>query len=118
MMKLFDAHCHLQDTRIISKAPQLIKAAQDTGVVGFAVNGVCEQDWHLVKHLAHTYPSLLPSFGLHPWSLTPLSFPSHFSVSLFFFFVSGVVCFNWASIESFWALLLLLLSHANLQVCC
>lgn len=67
MMRLFDAHCHLQDPRILSKAPQLIKTAQDTGVMYFAVNGVCEQDWHSVKHLAQTYPSVLPSFGLHPW---------------------------------------------------
>lgn len=69
-MKLFDAHCHLQDPRILSKAPQLIKEAQDTGIVRFAVNGVSEQDWHLVKQLAHTYPSVIPSFGLHPWSFT------------------------------------------------
>ncbi|RDX73609.1 yabD, partial [Mucuna pruriens] len=67
MMRLFDAHCHLQDPRILSKAPQIIKTAQDTGVVYFAVNGVCEQDWHSVKHLAETYPCVIPCFGLHPW---------------------------------------------------
>ncbi|WJX29525.1 hypothetical protein P8452_18160 [Trifolium repens] len=67
MMKLFDAHCHLQDSRILSKTPQLIKSAQDNGVLHFAVNGVCEQDWNYVKQLSITYPSVLPSFGLHPW---------------------------------------------------
>ncbi|CAI8595276.1 unnamed protein product [Vicia faba] len=67
MMKVFDAHCHLQDPRILSKTPQLIKAAQDTGVVNFAVNGVCEQDWGSVKQLSIAFPSVLPSFGLHPW---------------------------------------------------
>ncbi|XP_058722696.1 uncharacterized protein LOC131594544 [Vicia villosa] len=67
MMKLFDAHCHLQDPRILSKTPQLIKAAQDIGVVNFAVNGVCEQDWASVNQLSITFPSVLPSFGLHPW---------------------------------------------------
>lgn len=41
-MKLFDAHCHLQDPRIFDKAPQLIAAAVDSGVVRFAVNGVSE----------------------------------------------------------------------------
>lgn len=66
-MKLFDAHCHLQDPRILSKAHQLIKTAQDKGVARFAVNGVCEQDWHLVKNLAETYPCVIPCFGLHPW---------------------------------------------------
>ncbi|KAI5443739.1 hypothetical protein KIW84_012405 [Lathyrus oleraceus] len=73
MMKLFDAHCHLQDSRILSKTPQLIKAAQDSGVVNFAVNGVCEQDWLSVKQLSITHPSVLPSFGLHPWYVTERS---------------------------------------------
>ncbi|XP_061351252.1 uncharacterized protein LOC133296308 isoform X2 [Gastrolobium bilobum] len=67
MMKLFDAHCHLQDSRILSKTPQLIKTAQDKGIVRFVVNGVCEQDWHLVKQMAETYPCVIPCFGLHPW---------------------------------------------------
>lgn len=67
MMKLFDAHCHLQDPRIINKTPELIKTAQDSGVLHFAVNGVSEQDWFSVKQLSVTYPSVLPSFGLHPW---------------------------------------------------
>ncbi|KAE9612511.1 hypothetical protein Lal_00033267 [Lupinus albus] len=67
MMKLLDAHCHLQDPRILSKTPNLIKSAQDSGVVHFVVNGVSEQDWHLVKNLAQNHPSIIPSFGLHPW---------------------------------------------------
>lgn len=45
-MKLFDAHCHLQDPRILSKAPQVIAKAIDTGVVRFAVNGVSEVHKH------------------------------------------------------------------------
>ncbi|KAK7271106.1 hypothetical protein RJT34_26734 [Clitoria ternatea] len=77
MMRLFDAHCHLQDPRILSKAPQLIKTAQDKGVARFVVNGVSEQDWHLVKHLSQTYPSVIPCFGLHPWYVAERS-PSWF----------------------------------------
>ncbi|TQD72214.1 hypothetical protein C1H46_042253 [Malus baccata] len=67
MMKLFDAHCHLQDPRIFDKAPQLIAATLDSGVVRFAVNGVSEKDWHLVKQLGESYPCVIPCFGLHPW---------------------------------------------------
>ncbi|XP_054800649.1 LOW QUALITY PROTEIN: uncharacterized protein LOC129304849 [Prosopis cineraria] len=67
MIKLFDAHCHLQDSRIFSKTPQLIKAAQDIGVACFAVNGVSEKDWHLVKEMSEIHPSVIPCFGLHPW---------------------------------------------------
>ncbi|XP_021818744.1 uncharacterized protein LOC110760737 isoform X6 [Prunus avium] len=53
-MKLFDAHCHLQDPRIFDKAPQLIAAAVDSGVVRFACNGVsevcCREDTQLAQH--------------------------------------------------------------------
>lgn len=67
MIKLFDAHCHLQDPRIYEKTPKLIKKALDTGILHFAVNGVSENDWHLVKQMSEHYPSVVPSFGLHPW---------------------------------------------------
>ncbi|CAN1133710.1 Uncharacterized metal-dependent hydrolase YabD [Linum perenne] len=66
-VKLFDAHCHLQDPRILNKAPQLIAAALDTGVARFAVNGVSEKDWSLVKDMGERYPCVVPCFGLHPW---------------------------------------------------
>ncbi|XP_047327288.1 uncharacterized metal-dependent hydrolase YabD [Impatiens glandulifera] len=67
MMKLFDAHCHLQDPMILTKAPQLIRTALDNGVLHFAVNGTCENDWHLVKQLSDNNPSIIPCFGIHPW---------------------------------------------------
>ncbi|KAL6145971.1 hypothetical protein ACLB2K_056654 [Fragaria x ananassa] len=67
-MKLFDAHCHLQDPRIFHKAPQLIASAIDSGVVRFAVNGVSELDWPLVKQMGESHhPHIVPCFGLHPW---------------------------------------------------
>ncbi|KAL3522206.1 hypothetical protein ACH5RR_015040 [Cinchona calisaya] len=67
LMKLFDAHCHLQDPRIFNMAPQIIKMALDNGVVHFAVNGVAESDWHLVKEMSDSHPSVIPNFGIHPW---------------------------------------------------
>ncbi|XP_076910802.1 uncharacterized protein LOC143568561 [Bidens hawaiensis] len=70
MIKLFDAHCHLQDPRIFNKAPSLIKTALEHNIQHFAVNGVCETDWHLVKQMSDTYPCVIPSFGLHPWFIT------------------------------------------------
>lgn len=66
-MKLFDAHCHLQDPRIYSLAPQLIRSSLDSGIAHFAVNGVSEKDWHLVKQMSESYPSVVPCFGVHPW---------------------------------------------------
>lgn len=70
MIKLFDSHCHLQDPRIFNRTPQLIKTALDTGILHFAVNGVSEKDWHLVKEMSDHYPCVVPSFGLHPWFIT------------------------------------------------
>ncbi|EEC77841.1 hypothetical protein OsI_17072 [Oryza sativa Indica Group] len=67
VVRLFDAHCHLQDPRLLSVAPSLIRAATAAGVARFAVNGTSEKDWHLVKQMAEEYPSVVPCFGLHPW---------------------------------------------------
>lgn len=39
---LFDAHCHLQDSRIVNHAPQLIRQASEAGVRWLAVNGTSE----------------------------------------------------------------------------
>ncbi|XP_044967415.1 uncharacterized metal-dependent hydrolase BUsg_343 isoform X1 [Hordeum vulgare subsp. vulgare] len=66
-VRLFDAHCHLQDPRIAAAAPSLIRAATASGVARFAVNGTSEKDWHLVKQMAHEHPAVVPCFGLHPW---------------------------------------------------
>lgn len=66
-MKLFDAHCHLQDPRILNRASQLIEVARKHGVIRFAVNGVDEKDWHLVKQMSVDFPCTVPNFGLHPW---------------------------------------------------
>lgn len=66
-VRLFDAHCHLQDPRIAAAAPTIIRAATASGVARFAVNGTSEKDWHLVKQMAQEHPSVVPCFGLHPW---------------------------------------------------
>ncbi|KAM3388673.1 hypothetical protein ACQJBY_011050 [Aegilops geniculata] len=66
-VRLFDAHCHLQDPRIAAAAPALIRAATASGVGRFAVNGTSEKDWHLVKQMAQEHPAVIPCFGLHPW---------------------------------------------------
>ncbi|KAK6232639.1 hypothetical protein SCA6_002712 [Theobroma cacao] len=83
-MKLFDVHCHLQDPRILNKAPKLISTALESGVLNFAVNGVSERDWHLVKEMGDKYPSVIPCFGVHPWYVAERS-PSWFSTLKEFF---------------------------------
>lgn len=83
-MKLFDAHCHLQDPRILNKAPKLISTALDSGLLNFAVNGVSEKDWHLVKEMGDNYPSVIPCFGVHPWYV-PQRSPNWFTTLKEFF---------------------------------
>ncbi|KAK4399062.1 putative metal-dependent hydrolase YabD [Sesamum angolense] len=70
MIRLFDSHCHFQDSKILNLAPKLIKEAIDSGVIHFAVNGVSEKDWHLVKEMSECYPSVIPNFGIHPWFIS------------------------------------------------
>lgn len=67
MTKLFDSHCHLQDPRLFNMAPQVIRTALNKGVTHFAVNGVSEKDWCLVKEMSDKYSSVIPNFGIHPW---------------------------------------------------
>lgn len=66
-ISLFDVHCHLQDGRILAKAPMLIQSAADAGVEWMAVNGTSEDDWQTVKQMGEDHPSIIPCYGLHPW---------------------------------------------------
>lgn len=71
--KLFDAHCHLQDPRILNKAPRVIELALNHNIVRFAVNGTHEKDWDSVKRMSERFPCVVPNFGLHPWFITDRS---------------------------------------------
>ncbi|KAI5082016.1 hypothetical protein GOP47_0001759 [Adiantum capillus-veneris] len=66
-LPIFDAHCHLQDPRIVNALPSLLEAATRTGVKWFAVNGTSEDDWEEVKKLSEQHNEIIPCFGLHPW---------------------------------------------------
>ncbi len=67
-MRLYDAHNHLQDDRF-SGREEIAAAATRVGVARMVVNGSCEEDWPAVAQLAREIPSVLPSFGYHPWYL-------------------------------------------------
>lgn len=63
----YDAHNHLQDTRLAPRQEDLVLAARREGIVRMVVNGSREDDWPQVLALARKYPEVLPSFGCHPW---------------------------------------------------
>ncbi|XP_020887044.1 uncharacterized protein LOC110229988 isoform X2 [Arabidopsis lyrata subsp. lyrata] len=65
-MKLFDAHCHLQDKRVIDQASQLISAAFSCRCNQFRSQWTSEKDWDLVKEMGEMYPSVVPCIGVHP----------------------------------------------------
>lgn len=68
MIRLYDAHNHLQDERFEGRQHALIEEARHAGVVRMVVNGSCVDDWPAVARLALQFPDMVqPSFGVHPW---------------------------------------------------
>ncbi len=68
MLRLYDAHNHLQDERFGDRQEELVAVCRAEGVVAMVVNGACETDWPAVAALARRHPDLiLPAFGYHPW---------------------------------------------------
>ncbi len=63
---LYDAHCHLQDSRLSLRLPRLMEELSKTGVQKIVVNGTSEGDWDAVLQLGKN-SFVLPSLGLHPW---------------------------------------------------
>jgi TatD DNase family protein len=63
----FDAHNHLQDPKFDSDRASIVALLQALNVKRMVVNGTAENDWSRVQALAANDPSVIPSFGLHPW---------------------------------------------------
>ncbi|MBN1334970.1 MAG: TatD family hydrolase [Deltaproteobacteria bacterium] len=65
-VRLFDAHCHLQDAALAPRLDRLLAAARADGVTGWSCCGVREDDWDAVLDIARRHEGVVPSFGLHP----------------------------------------------------
>jgi TatD DNase family protein len=65
-MRLFDAHSHLQDPRLLADVEGVIRRAGETEVERISCSGVAEDDWDTVRALASRFPQVVPGFGLHP----------------------------------------------------
>ncbi len=63
----YDAHNHLQDGSLAPHLDQIGRQVDALGLAGAVVNGTCEDDWSAVATLAHRFPWVRPSYGLHPW---------------------------------------------------
>jgi TatD DNase family protein len=93
-IRLYDAHNHLQDSRLAPYREAVLAALRREGVATMVVNGSCEEDWPEVLALARLCqspvaadgsrripfeakiaptavggytPLVIPSFGYHPW---------------------------------------------------
>ncbi len=66
-MKFYDAHNHLQDSRLKPNLAAIMADVQSEPIARMVVNGSCEEDWPDVLALARQFPQVLPSFGYHPW---------------------------------------------------
>jgi TatD DNase family protein len=67
VMQLFDAHCHLQDKRLLPHLDTVMERADQAGVTGLMCCGSCEEDWTHLPGIARRFPKVHLSFGLHPW---------------------------------------------------
>jgi TatD DNase family protein len=67
LMKLFDAHCHLQDEALFPHLGNVMARAAAAGVERLACCGASSRDWKRVARLAEEYPQIVPMFGIHPW---------------------------------------------------
>lgn len=64
---LYDAHLHLQDSRLDSIRSELPAWYSREKVDRIVVNGTQISDWQAVERLAESMPNVIPSFGIHPW---------------------------------------------------
>lgn len=69
-MRLFDAHCHLQDKRLLPLLDTVMDRAGQAGVTDMMCCGTEERDWPRVCELARRFPQVRISFGLHPWHIS------------------------------------------------
>ncbi|MCF6288850.1 MAG: TatD family hydrolase [Proteobacteria bacterium] len=64
---MIDAHIHLDDARFDEDREILVKQAQAAGIVKFINPAVTVASFAKLKDLSTQYPSIIPSYGLHPY---------------------------------------------------
>jgi TatD DNase family protein len=63
---LIDTHCHLDDTSLAPRLPEVLAAARSAGVVKYIIPGVSPAGWDDITPLARREEGIFPAFGLHP----------------------------------------------------
>ncbi|MFO7937476.1 MAG: TatD family hydrolase [Kiritimatiellia bacterium] len=74
---MFDAHIHLQDSRLADMIPDVLERALDAHVTGLCCCGTFPQDWNAVHDISERFSNIqqivVPAFGVHPWYVEMLS---------------------------------------------
>ena len=65
-MKLFDSHCHLDDTSFKKDMDSVIQRARNAGVAAAMVVGITVQSSLKAIELAETWEGIYASVGIHP----------------------------------------------------
>ena len=65
-MKLFDSHCHLDDRRYKKDIDEVLKRAENAGVVSAMIVGVTENSSAKAVAIAESHDGLYASVGIHP----------------------------------------------------
>ena len=64
---IIDTHCHLDDNRYLDDLPEVIARAALMDVKGILLAGADSEDLPLAQKIAHTYPHVYFSAGVHPY---------------------------------------------------
>lgn len=65
-MRIFDSHCHLDDTGYQADMEDVMERARAAGVAGFMAVGIDPQTSRKAIAIAETYPGVVSSVGVHP----------------------------------------------------
>jgi len=67
-MDFFDAHCHLQDKRLMAQLEAVLARSSQAGITRYLLGGTDPDDWKRQQELQKNLPArIFMSFGIHPW---------------------------------------------------
>lgn len=70
---MWDAHCHLDDPRIIDDLDGVMSRARAAGVEGVIIAGYGPDRWPQQRDIASRYDDVYVTFGLHPWLIADVA---------------------------------------------
>jgi TatD DNase family protein len=67
-INFIDCHMHLQMPEFDGCRDEIVSLAEDKGITHMLCNSTGPSDWDTVYQYSLRYDSIVPCFGLHPWS--------------------------------------------------